>query len=204
MKLQDQLPEAIAELKKSLEFNPALVDAHYTLGVTYWQQGNFDEAAEQLRAAIRLKPDYAEAWYTLGTALKQAGKTVDAEAALRQALKYQPDFAGAHTVLASILQQTGKTEEAAAERATALQITRTNTGLQTARFSTNSGTRLLGAGDLDGAIAQFESAIAAAPNFAPAHFQLGVALEKKGNKEAAQAEYRKAAEIDAQFGVGTR
>jgi Flp pilus assembly protein TadD len=60
---------------------------------------------------------------------------------------------------------------------------------------------LLGAGDLDGAIAQFNSAIAASPQYAPAHYQLGVALDRKGLKEAAEKEYRKAAELDAHLGV---
>ncbi len=79
----------------------------YTLGVTLWQQGDFDGAANALRAAIQTKPDYAEAHYTLGTVLKQQGKLQEAAASLKEAIRLQPDFAGAHTTLAAILRQLG-------------------------------------------------------------------------------------------------
>src|SRR5205085_8190486 len=104
--------------------------------------------------------------------------------------------AGAHTLLASILQERGDQAGAAAERAAALEINRTNTGLQTARFSTNSGIRMLAAGDLEGAIGQFRSAIQAAPQYAPAHFELALALERKGDRAGAFQEYRQASRLD--------
>jgi Flp pilus assembly protein TadD len=68
--------------------------------------------------------------------------------------------------------------------------------LQAATFSTNSGKRLLGAGDLDGAIAQFRSAINSEPNYAPAHYELGLALQQSGKKDEATKEFQKAAELD--------
>jgi Flp pilus assembly protein TadD len=55
---------------------------------------------------------------------------------------------------------------------------------------------LLNAGDLDSAISQFRSAIAATPGYAPAHFQLGLALQRKGEREESSKELKKAAELD--------
>jgi len=43
----------VAELRKASELDPDLPDAHYTLGVTLWQQGDFPSAAEELRAVDR-------------------------------------------------------------------------------------------------------------------------------------------------------
>ena len=60
--------------------------------------------------------------------------------------------------------------------------------LQTATFATNSGTKLMNAGDLDGAILQFESAIKADSSYAPAHQQLATALERKGDRDRATKE----------------
>jgi Flp pilus assembly protein TadD len=72
---------------------------------------------------------------------------------------------------------------------------------QAALFATNSGRRLLSAGDLDGAISQFRSAVSATPGYAPAHFQLGLALQRRGDKEEAAKEFQKAAELDPRLTV---
>jgi len=199
LKLKDQLPEAIVELKKAAELDPSQPDVHYTLGVTFWQQGEFDQAADELRAAIQSKPDYAEAHYTLGTVLKQQGKLPEAVASLREAIRLQPDFAGAHTTLSTILRQLGDEEGAARERQLGAQISKDKTNLQAATFDTNSGKRLLGLGDLDGAISQFRAAIAQVPTYAPAHFHLAEALQKKGQTKEAREEYQRAAELDPQL-----
>src|SRR5947209_18018148 len=99
-------------------------------------------------------------------------KLPEAATALREAIRLQSDFLGAHTTLAAVLRQMGDTAGASAETQAAEAITKEKTGLQAATFATNSGKRLLSAGDLDGAISQFRNAVRLAPTFAPAHFQL--------------------------------
>ena len=69
-------------------------------------------------------------------------------------------------------------------------------GLQGATFATNSGKRMLDAGDLDGAISQFRTAIKLAPGLAVAHYQLALALSRKGEKPEAAAELQRAKELD--------
>jgi tetratricopeptide (TPR) repeat protein len=184
------------EFRKAEELDPAQPDAHYTLGVTLWQQGDFSEAVTELRAAIHAKPDYAEAYYTLGTVLKQKGELQPAAEALREAIRLQPDFAGAHTTLAAVLRQLGDSEGAAAESLAGAEIAKRKTNEQAALFATNSGRRLLNAGDIDGAISQFQTAIGAMPDYAPAHFQLGLALRQQGKTQEAQEEFQKATKLD--------
>ena len=144
-----------------------------------------------------MNPEYAEAYYTLGHRSK-AGKQITPRppSALREAIRLQPDFAGAHTTLAAVLRQLGDNQGAAAEAKAGIDIGKQKTNEQAALFATNSGKRLLNAGDLDGAISQFRSAVAATPDYPPAHFQLGLALQRKGEKEEATKEFRKAAELD--------
>src|SRR4029077_9773399 len=108
---------------------------------------------------IQVKPDYAEAFYTLGTVLKQQSKMTESAAALREAIRLQPDFAGAHTTLAAVLRQLGDNAGAAAESKAGIELGKQKTSEQAALFATNSGKRLLNAGDLQGAISQFRSAI---------------------------------------------
>jgi protein O-GlcNAc transferase len=194
--LKDQLPDAVAEFQKAAELDPNQADIHYTLGVTLWQQGDFDKAAAALRAAIQTKPDYAEAHYTLGTVLKQQGKLQEAAASLREAIRLQPDFAGAHTTLSTILRQLGDAEGAARERQLGAEISKDKTNLQAATFDTNSGKRLLKVGDIEGAISQFRAAINLAPTYAEAHFHLAQALRQKGETAESTKEFQRAAQLD--------
>jgi Flp pilus assembly protein TadD len=115
---------------------------------------------------------------------------------LREAIRLQPEFAGAHTTLATVLRQLGDAEGAAAEGRTGMEMAKQKTGEQAALFATNSGRRLLNAGDVEGAISQFRVAINSSPNYAAAHFELGMALRQQGKSEEAQEEFRKAAAVD--------
>jgi protein O-GlcNAc transferase len=128
--------------------------------------------------------------------LKQMNKLPEAAEALRQAIRLDPDFAGAHTTLAAVLRQLGDSAGAAAESKAGAEIVNQKNNLQAATFATNSGRRLLSAGDLDGAISQFRTAIRVMPSYALAHYELGLALSRKGLKDEAVGEYRKAAELD--------
>jgi protein O-GlcNAc transferase len=131
--------------------------------------------------------------------LRQQGKLPEAAASLREAIRLQPDFAGAHTTLAATLRQLGDAEGAARENRLGTQISKDKTTLQAATFDTNSGIRLLKVGDLEGAISQFRAAIALAPTYAPAHFRLAEALQRKGETAAAGQEFQRAQELDPQL-----
>ena len=52
---------------------------------------------------------------------------------------------------------------------------------------------------MEGALSQFRSAINSQPNYAPARYQLALALKRKGDKAGAAAEVQKAAELDLHF-----
>jgi tetratricopeptide (TPR) repeat protein len=195
-KFKDQLDKAVSEFQTAIRLQPNLTDAHYTLGILYWQRGEFDHAVEELGKAVQLKPDYAEAHYTLGTIYKQQGKLQEAVVELREAIRLQPDFAGAHTTLAGLLRQLGDNEGAATEAKEGARIVAQTNNLQAAKVATNSGKRLLNAGDLDGAISQFRVAINSKPDYAAAHYQLGLALQQSGKKDEAAQEFQKASELD--------
>jgi len=196
LKLQDKLSEAVEELRAAEAIDPTQPDAPYTLGVTLWQMGDLDGSVDELQKAIRAKPDYAEAYYTLGTVLKQQGKYPESAQALREAIRLQPDFAGAHTTLAGVLRQLGDNDSSAAEAKLGAELAKQKTDLQAAVFATNSGRRLRGMGNLDAAVSQFRAAIQSVPHYAPAHFELAIALRQMGKQEEAAEEFQKAAELD--------
>jgi Flp pilus assembly protein TadD len=67
---------------------------------------------------------------------------------------------------------------------------------QAATLATNAGVKQLRQGDREGAINQFNNALKLAPDYAPAHYQLALALQQKGDVEQARAEFDKAHQLD--------
>jgi Flp pilus assembly protein TadD len=65
---------------------------------------------------------------------------------------------------------------------------------QRATFATNSGNMLLEKGQIADAITRYQEALSDDPNFADAHRQLAVALERSGRTAEAEAERKKATE----------
>jgi tetratricopeptide (TPR) repeat protein len=146
---------------------------------------------------LAISGDYAEAHYTLGTVLKQQQKLDESILHLREAIRLQPDFAGAHVTLAAVLRQMGDLTGAETEARLGSEIARSKTNLQAASFATNSGKRLLLAGDLEGAISQFKTAIRNDDSYLPAHAQLAIALKKQGKRLEAESELKKVAELQS-------
>jgi tetratricopeptide (TPR) repeat protein len=60
----------------------------------------------------------------------------------------------------------------------------------------NAGNLLLEAGDLDGAIARFQTAITLDPDYADAHHNLGVAYKRAGRRSDAVRELRRATGLE--------
>ena len=161
LKLSDNLPAAVEELKQAIQLDPQLPDAYYTLGVTLWQQGDFPAAVEQLRAAVRVKPDYAEAYYTLGTVLKQMKQLPEAAEALRKAIRLAPNSPARtphwQRYCGRWVTPPGRRRKAAKARAwrKPKPIGRPRPSRSTRENA------LLNAGDLEGAISQFRNGRAA-------------------------------------------
>jgi tetratricopeptide (TPR) repeat protein len=95
-----------------------------------------------------------------------------------------------------VLRQLGDAEGAAAQSKLGAELARQHTDMQAALFATNSGRRLRGLGDLNGAVSQFHAAIQAVPDYAPAHFELAITLRQMGKNEEAALELQKTAALD--------
>jgi tetratricopeptide (TPR) repeat protein len=195
LKRADRLPEAIATLQRALEIEPR-AEAHYTLGVIYWQLNDLDRAAGALGAAIGAAPQYADAHYTLGAVLAARGNMAGAAASLRRALALRPDLAGAHDTLARVLQRSGDDAAGRMHFAEAERLRRRAELEHEARVLTALGTQKLEAGDLPGALEQFRRATAVFEEHAPAHYQMGRALQRLGQLEASGAAFARAAALN--------
>ncbi|HEX4140232.1 MAG TPA: tetratricopeptide repeat protein [Candidatus Methylacidiphilales bacterium] len=123
---QQQLPEAIAELRESLRLNPRFDNAEMTLGLCLFKTGDFKGAIAAFRRCLELNPRYHAAQLFLGFVLARDGQLDAAIAQFRAFLRGLPTSAQAHMGLGQTLAMQGHIPEAIAELQTALQLDPTN------------------------------------------------------------------------------
>ena len=177
LKRADRPAEAAAELTRVIEIEPR-PEAQYQLGVIAWQQGDLDRAATALRAAIAARPDYADAHYSLGAVLKAKNDPAAAAIALRRAITLNPTSSGAHYVLAQVLRQSGDEKSAKTEFAESERLRQAFEAEHEASVLTFLGIQKLEAGDAAAAAKLFTQATTTFEPYAPAHYQLGRALQR--------------------------
>jgi Flp pilus assembly protein TadD len=196
LKQKEDFDGATAELQKAIALQPSLPEPYYTLGVILWQQGKLEDAATQFRAAIGARPDYQQAHYILGSVLRQKGELEAALEELQTALHLDPNDAGAHQALGMVLRQKADPNGASAEFQKADALNKAKMDTQAATLATNTGAKQLRQGDVNPAIEQFRNALKLAPDYAPAHYQLALALERKGDLDQARTEFDKAQQLN--------
>jgi len=152
--------EAIAGFTKAIEGNPTCFACYYNIGYNYAQKKDYASAETNYKKAIEMKADY-----------------VDAYAGLASIYNAQRKFDEAATASAKAMELSGGGAAGAAGGG----------GNADAMF--NQGVILWNAGKIPEAKKQFEGAIAANPNHAESHYQLGMALVNEGNLAGAATEF---------------
>jgi tetratricopeptide (TPR) repeat protein len=128
----------------------------------------------------------------LGAVLNAQGDRKAAAASLRRAIALRPDLAGAHYSLSRVLQASGDAAGAKAHLAEAEALRRRVQLEQEARAWTATGSARLDAGDVAGAVDHFRRAVNVFESYAPAHYQLGLALMRLGDRDASRAAFARA------------
>ncbi|MCE2542567.1 MAG: tetratricopeptide repeat protein, partial [Acidobacteria bacterium] len=95
--------EAVAPLRRAMELQPDVAEAHNNLALALLQAGRAREALQPLRRAVELRPEYAEARYNLAHALSAADQPDAAAEEFRAALQLEPDWPAALRDLATLL-----------------------------------------------------------------------------------------------------
>jgi len=173
-----------AELKKAFEE-----------GVTASRAGSHDDAIAKFMRAAELNASCYDCYYNIAYSQTQKKDLEKAEAAYKKAIELKADYAEAYSGLANIYNMQRKFDEAAAASAKAMELTSGGAaggaggGNPDALF--NQGVILWNAGKIPEAKKQFEATIAAKPDHAEAHYQLGMALVNEGNLAGAGAEFEK-------------
>jgi tetratricopeptide (TPR) repeat protein len=170
-----------AELKATLE-----------AGIAASNAGNDDEAIAKFTHATELKPDCADCFYNVALLLSKKKEYDKSEAAYKKAIELKPDYGDAYNGLANIYNAQRKFDQAAAASAKASELAGSAPGALAggnADALFNQGVILWNAGKVADAKKQFEAAIAAKPDHAEAHYQLGMALVNENSLPAAATEF---------------
>jgi tetratricopeptide (TPR) repeat protein len=191
----DRLTPALDELQRTIAIH-ATPEAQYTLGVIYWRQGDLDRAAAALAAAVDADPGYTDAHLALGSVRQALGDARGSIAALRRAIALGPDLPAPHVVLAQTLARAGDPAGAERESAAADRLRARAQQSQEAATLTAAGIEKLDAGDAASAAGCFRRATQVFEPFAPAHYQLGRALDRLGDRDAARAAYARAQQLN--------
>jgi len=104
--------EAINAYKKSILLKSDYADAHFNMGVTLKNQGNYHVSLEAYKKSISLKPDYAEAYNNKGALLQELGEFDEAMEVLNKSILLKPDYADACNNMGLTLQSKNKLTEA--------------------------------------------------------------------------------------------
>jgi len=196
----DRTKDAIAELRRAIAIQPR-AEAHFTLGTLYFHEGDFDRASASLEAAIAAEPRFADAYVTLAAVRRARGQWPEAVDALRRAIALQPESWSVHAALATVLQLAGQPEAAGQELKEAERRRLQSQLEREAAALTAVGIARLDAGDPATAATHFRRAIAVTDTYAPAHFQLGRALQRLGQADAAAAAFARARQLNPNLGL---
>jgi tetratricopeptide (TPR) repeat protein len=122
----EQYDKAEMSLRKAIEINPHLVDAHFMLGGVNQVRKDWGAAEKCYQRTVELRPVDAGAHFFLGNCRLKQEKKAEAMAAYRDAIRYRPDMAEAHLELGALLLETGKVEEAIQHLETAVSLEEKN------------------------------------------------------------------------------
>src|SRR2546426_718945 len=107
-------PAAERELRRAIELNPSLANAHFFYSHCLASHGRLDEALAEARRARELDPLNAHVATALPWALYVARRYDEAIAGQRKSLDLDPGFAWGHMILALALTAKGRYAEALA------------------------------------------------------------------------------------------
>lgn len=166
--------EKAAAVRKAFDEGNALVKA-----------GSFDAAIAKFEEVATTVPDCADCYYNIGYVRNQQKDEVKAEAAWKKALELKADHAETLNALAALYNGQKRFDEAAAVSAKAAG----SGGGGSADAIYNQGIILWNAGKIAEARDKFKEAVAANPNHAESHYQLGMAMLNEGQMATAVSEF---------------
>ena len=182
--------DALSEAKAALEENPANAEAHKNAGLALSLLQKVDAAIAEYKEALRIKPDYAAVHYDLGLLFYNRRQYDDAIVEYKKCIAIDPKFADAHSNLGLTYKNKGNEAAAIPEFREAKRLNPDNPA-----FRQNLASALMQQAP-GAAIKELQELEQKFPDFEVCHICLGRALDWQGDEKGAEAEFRKANELD--------
>jgi len=160
----------MTEFRRALKIKPGLAGANFFLGVNYCKLGEGAKAIPYLNAALRAEPNRPDTWLWLATAQEISGQLQAEVITLRKALKLQPKDIDLLYLLGSTYERLGKQEVAHLEKVA--PGSSHSEQLLAESYATSN--------EWPSAVIHFQNALAASPNRAGLHTELGEVLLHAG------------------------
>ena len=177
--LQDRSAEAMTEFRRALKTKPALAGANFFLGIDYCKLGEGTRAIPYLKAALHTEPNRPDIWLWLATAQEISGELQAEVVTLHRALELQPKEADLLYLLGRAYERLGKQEVA--------HLTKIAPG--SARSEQLLAESYASSTEWPSAVIHFQNALAASPDGAGLHAELGEVLLRAGKVNQAIREF---------------
>ncbi|MGY4235405.1 tetratricopeptide (TPR) repeat protein [Bradyrhizobium sp. USDA 4449] len=167
-----------------------VADLHAALANAFMLCDDIGSAAENCKAALRIAPHLVACWCNLGIVHQRGGRTQDAISLYLEALRRNPGHRPSRTNLVQALVTTRQFGIAKTLLLELLEETPEDADLRS-----QLGKLCFELGETGEAVAQFERAVALAPEQAQNFYWVGAIRQARGELEAARAAYAHAAHV---------
>ena len=183
---------------------------NFNKGMASLAAGKYKEAVDSLTQAVAVNPDDAIAYTKLGLAYSALGEHKPAIAAYKQAIKLNRAFVDADAYFRLGIAYLAQSDYAAAidplkqalygVKARQLEDrTKSIAGPSEAEIHDALGRAYYGTGSYRQAVTAFETAVRLKPNFASAHYGLGLSYLEVGDKRAAEKQEKLLRKLNARL-----
>ena len=217
--------ESILALQNAVKDAPESREAHYYLGVAYWQSGSFGQANSEFQEALKVSPGFPLALQDLARLNLAQNRSADARVYAKELVEKFPTAPNYRLLLGGIYLREGQSRQAEEQFLAARQLAPNQASVhldlgqlyytekkwaeaekefETAIQLDPSNPMMLSAyadflvarQQAPKAIARLQQFLAANPNSAQGHMILGVLQYDSKDTSAAQAEFERAIQID--------
>lgn len=198
---ENKYKEAMEKVETVLRDDPNMVDAHFAAGVAAIGLNQLDMAVDELLKTLTLRPNHTYAEYNLGYTYELKGDLKQAEYWFKKVLSHEPNHLFSTLKLAHVYRQLNEPDlarpyflKAVDSYERALETTKGEKA-KSALYST-LGEIYFGAGDLNRAEMNYQSAVKLNPSGESLYYNLAQIYEARGDINGAVDAYRNEIQVD--------